>query len=210
MTTEGQPWRDADEAMSCYARGDDRAFGAVYDVVAPRLEAYLRRHLGDGALIEDTIQHTFLQMHGKRGSFSPGAEVLPWAFSIARNFMIDVKRKARREASGDAPEDVAAMSTFLIAALPDAEAIIQARQTSERLLAAFAACTEHQRAAFELTRGDGLSQAQAAQVLGTTVMAIKQCTHKVYEKLRAVLTDGREGPRSSELAEPATPPPATL
>ena len=71
MTTEGPPWRNADEAMSRYAQGDDTAFGAVYDAVAPRLEAYLRRHLGEPALVEDIIQHTFLQMHDKRGHFSP-------------------------------------------------------------------------------------------------------------------------------------------
>jgi RNA polymerase sigma-70 factor (ECF subfamily) len=209
MTTEGPPWRNADEAMSRYARGDDSAFGAVYDAVAPRLEAYLRRHLGEPALVEDIIQHTFLQMHDKRGHFSPGAEVVPWAFSIARNFMIDTKRKTRREASAEALEEVAAMGAFLIASLPDGEAMIQARQTSERILAAFAACTEHQRAAFELTRGDGLSQVQAAQVLGTTVMAVKQCTHKVYEKLRAVL-EGAAPRRSPTVAEPTPTPPATL
>ena len=210
MTTDGPPWRNADEAMSRYAQGDDRAFGAVYDAVTPRLEAYLRRHLGEPALVEDIIQHTFLQMHDKRGHFSPGAEVVPWAFSIARNFMIDIKRKTRREASAEAFEEVAAMGAFLIASLPEGEAMIQARQTSERILAAFAGCTEHQRAAFELTRGDGLSQVQAAQVLGTTVMAVKQCTHKVYEKLRSVLEEGAAPRRSPPVAEPTTTPPATL
>ena len=45
------------------------------------------------------------------------------------------------EASAEAFEDAAAMGAFLIASLPDGEAVIQARQTSERLLAAFAGCS---------------------------------------------------------------------
>jgi RNA polymerase sigma-70 factor (ECF subfamily) len=198
---------NADEAMSQYAQGDEQAFGIVYDTVAPRLEGYLRRHLREPALVEDIIQHTFLQMHDKRGTFCPGAEVIPWAFSIARNFMIDVKRKTKREASSDTIEDHAAVNAFLVASVPDGEQVVQARQTSKKMVAVFESCTDHQRAAFELTKGDGLSQSEAAQVLNTTVMGIKQCAHKVYEKLRAALKDPDEPP-----PVPGTPlpPPATL
>jgi RNA polymerase sigma-70 factor (ECF subfamily) len=207
MKTEEHSPVNADEAMSQYAQGNDQAFGIVYDTVAPRLEGYLRRHLREPALVEDIIQHTFLQMHDKRGTFCAGAEVIPWAFSIARNFMIDVKRKTKREAASDGIEEQAAVGAFLVAAVPSAEQVVEARQTSKRMAAVFESCTEHQRAAFELTKGDGLSQSEAAQVLNTTVMGIKQCAHKVYEKLRAALKDPDE-------ARPAQgtplPPPATL
>ena len=196
----------ADEAMSQYAQGDDKAFEIVYDTVAPRLEGYLRRHLREPALVEDIIQHTFMQMHDKRGTFSIGAEVVPWAFSIARNFMIDTKRKTRRETATDMSDEKAATGAFLVSAVADAEQVVQARQTSERMAAVYDSCTDHQRAAFELTKADGLSQAEAAQILNTTVMGVKQCAHKVYERLRSVLGDDDDDPGTA----PGSAAPATL
>jgi RNA polymerase sigma-70 factor (ECF subfamily) len=178
--------READAAMARYAEGDDRMFAAVYDAVAPRLERYLRRHLRDRALVDDIIQQTFMQMHAKRGTFRQGSQVVPWAFCIARNFMIDTKRKSGRETTSDAI-DVDASGGWLVSAVASAEQVVQARETSRRIIAAFGDLTEHQRAAFELTKGEGLSHADAAQILGTTVMGIKQCVHKVYKRLQRAL-----------------------
>jgi RNA polymerase sigma-70 factor (ECF subfamily) len=185
-----------DEAMTQYAQGNDQAFSRVYDAVAPRLEAYLRRHVRNPVLVEDIVQHTFLQMHDKRGTFREGAQVLPWAFTIARHFMIDVKKKSSREFASDAHDDCSPFSAFLVQAVADGEQMLEAARLEARLAAAFDACTEHQRNAFELTCLDGLSQAEAAQILNTTVMGIKQCTHKVYEKLRAATAEvAPAGPR---------------
>lgn len=190
---------NADDAMSDYARGDDKAFGIVYDAVAPRLEGYLRRHLRDRSLVEDIIQQTFMQMHDKRGSFAVGSQVLPWAFSIARNFMIDTLRKSKRESTADLASDRSPVESLLVSAVENAEQVVLAREASQQIISAFNGLTEHQRAAFELTEGDGMSQAEAAQVLGTTVNGVKMCRFKVYQKLRAVLHDGKD-------SEPSGPP----
>jgi RNA polymerase sigma-70 factor (ECF subfamily) len=48
---------------------------------------------------------------------------------------------------------------------------------------------ESQRVAFELIKGDGLSVAQAAETLGTTVTAVKLRAHRTYEALRSALRD---------------------
>lgn len=193
----------ADHAMSDYARGDDKAFAIVYDAVAPRLEGYLRRHLRDRSLVEDIIQQTFLQMHDKRGSFAVGSQVLPWAFSIARNFMIDTLRKSKRESTADLGNDRSPVEALLVSAVENAEQVVLAREASQRMISVFNGLTDHQRAAFELTEGDGMSQAEAAQVLGTTVTGVKMCRHKVYQKLRAVLHDSRENDPSGPPSAPA-------
>ena len=43
------------------------------------------------------MQQTFLQMHRARGSFIPGAPVMPWALAIAKRLMIDSARRQRVE-----------------------------------------------------------------------------------------------------------------
>src|SRR4051794_2931445 len=84
--------RCADEAMTRYAAADDDAFTEIYAFVAPRLSAYLRRRLRDEARVPDLVQQTFLHMHRARRTFIPGAEVLPWAFAIARRQLCDAYR----------------------------------------------------------------------------------------------------------------------
>ncbi len=87
----------ANEAMDRYAAGDDAAFSELYDALSPRLLVFLQRRTRDDELAADLLQQTFLQMHCARRHFTPRAEVLPWAFAIARRLIIDRVRKARHE-----------------------------------------------------------------------------------------------------------------
>jgi len=52
---------------------------------------------------------------------------------------------------------------------------------------------QSQRQAFELIKNEGLSVAEAAQVLGTTVAAVKLRAHRAYEALRGALGDAIGG-----------------
>jgi RNA polymerase sigma-70 factor (ECF subfamily) len=181
----------ADQAMSRYAQGDAASFAVVYDAVAPRLERHLGRHVRDRAKLADIIQQTFLQMHCARGTFVLGAEVLPWAFAIARRLMIDVYRASRRDARLDLDDDDGARpppsETPFAARVPNGEEEAAAREVGTRLFGAYGRLTEPQRAAFELVKWDGLSHAQAAAVLGTSVTGVKLRVHRVYLALRSAL-----------------------
>src|SRR5215510_2245393 len=95
---DGKPGLDgADAAMERYARGDATAFADLYDAIAPRLLGFLRRATRDASVAEDLMQLTLLHMHRARGSFIPGAPVMPWAFAIARRLMTDHARRRRVE-----------------------------------------------------------------------------------------------------------------
>ncbi len=97
----------ADAAMERYANGDEAAFAELYDAVAPRLLGFLRKALRDDSAAEDLMQQALLQIHRARGSFIPGAPVIPWAFAIARRLIIDSARRRRieRRLFADAPAD---------------------------------------------------------------------------------------------------------
>src|SRR5262245_7518273 len=82
------------DAMDRYADGDVSAFDVLYDELAPRLRAMLRRKGCDSALTEDLIQQTFLRLHCARAHYRRGQEVVPWAFAIARRLLIDAWRHA--------------------------------------------------------------------------------------------------------------------
>lgn len=187
-----------DAAMDRYARGDDAAFEAVYDGLAPRLQSFLLRYTHDRARAEDVVQQTMLQIHRARGRFTLGGQVVPWAFAIARRLLIDMHRRGGREVL--APTDDDAATQLLAAVDAPADDVAIAKEVATHLAAELARLPENQRVAFELIKQDGLSLAEAAQVLGTTVPAVKLRAHRAYEAMRAVLAElgTGEGPRNGQ------------
>jgi RNA polymerase sigma-70 factor (ECF subfamily) len=177
--------------MTRYAGGEEDAFTYLYDALAPRLYAYALRQTRDGARAEDVVQQTMLQIHRARGRFVPGAEVTPWAFAIARRLLIDQYRRGGREQLAPSDEDVGDWLESLEARADD---LVIAKEVAARLGRELERLPENQRAAFELIKQEGLSVAEAAQVLGTTVAAVKLRAHRAYEALRAVLRKDREEP----------------
>lgn len=181
--------RLADDAMVRYAQGEGEAFFAVYDHVAPHVRRYLRRRLAEEASVEDLIQQTFLLLHANRHSFVPGAPILPWAVSIARNAMNEQFRKRRREqahAHAHAP-GANLIDRLRMAVAITSEDVLCAREISARLVAVFEGLPERQRRALHMVRVDGLSHCQVAQELGTTAVAVKQLVWKASEKMKAVV-----------------------
>ncbi len=170
--------------MDRYARGEDAAFAELYDLLAPKLFAFLCRQTGDRARAEDLVQQTFLQMHCARETYITGADVLPWAFAIARRLAIDVHRRTKREVLGS---EMDATVRALDLAPDDA---LRSKQAARILQDTLDTLPESQRTAFELIKYDGLSVAQAAETLGTTVIAVKLRAHRTYEALRGALQDG--------------------
>jgi RNA polymerase sigma-70 factor (ECF subfamily) len=181
---------EADIAMERYASGDDAAFAAVYDALAPRLYGFLLRQTRQTARAEDLLQHTMLKIHAARGTFIPGAEVTPWAFAIARRLLVDSIRRGKRELLTDDGQLDPGRSPG-----PGPDEMTQARELANRVDKVLAKLPSSQRVAFELIKTEGLSVAEAAQVLGTTVAAVKLRAHRAYEALRAALEDvpGMEG-----------------
>ena len=168
-------------AMDRYAMGDLAAFEVLYDGLAPRLRAMLRRRHCDAALTEDLIQQTFLRMHAARGHYCRGQEVVPWAFAIARRLMIDAWRRSRREHGRPERTTVATLSG------PEEDLI--ADEIARRLARTIDELPPLHREAFDLVKMDGLTIEETAQVLGTTVNAIKLRIHRAYQSLRSA-TEG--------------------
>ena len=173
------PDRAADAAMYRYALGEDAAFGEVYDALAGRLYGYLLRRCGDRALAEDLVQQTFLRIHCNRGHSHEGAELLPWAYSIAHRLLIDAWRRAGRTlpTANDSAHE------------PCAEEVLAARAVALRFEAELRRMPESQRCAFELLKLEGLSLREAADSLGITVTAVKLRAHRAYAALRHALGD---------------------
>lgn len=179
--------RGADAAMDRYADGEDAAFRVVHAALVDRLRAFLLRMAKSPALAEDLVQETFLRMHRARGSFKRGAKVVPWSYAIARNVYIDQTRMlgTKREKLAATDED----PNLSVEAGPEANAeeLSVASDLARTVEKTLASLPVNQREAFVLLRYEGLSVADAAEILGATEGAVKLRAFHAYEALREAL-----------------------
>jgi len=170
----------ADRAMERYADGDAAAFSALYDELAPRLFRFATRQLRSRSAAEDVVQQAFLQIHSARDRFARGAAVLPWSYAIVFRLVIDLKRRRGREELRADPAEGGEQQAG--GAAPD-EALHWKRSEAalrldlERLSPAL-------RDAFELLKVEGLSVAEAAEVLGITRGMVKVRAYRAALALR--------------------------
>jgi RNA polymerase sigma-70 factor (ECF subfamily) len=179
---------DPRDLMARYQDGDANAFRELYALVAPRLLGYLMKMAREKALADDLLQQTFLKVHRARAAYVRGADPLPWIYSIAHRTFIDEARKTKRAVVRVADEEV-----------PDVAAVVDDAPVDPELaraaLDALAQLPEQQREAVVLTKLDGKSVAEAAEIAGTTVGAMKVRAHRGYESLRKLLGGKPAGAR---------------
>jgi RNA polymerase sigma-70 factor (ECF subfamily) len=173
----------ADRAMERYADGDEQAFREVFAALGARLQRFLRRLNGSDELARDQLQETLLRIHQARGAFRRGSPVLPWAYTIARNVFLDSLR-ARRRAPPLLPVDDASSETAISA---EAESEVAAREAARAVDRALSTMSPARREAFVLLRFEGLSVADAAEVLGVSDNAVKLRAFQAYELIREAL-----------------------
>jgi RNA polymerase sigma-70 factor, ECF subfamily len=181
----------ANAAMERYARGEDQAFSELYDSLAPRLRRYLLRASRDPGWADDLLQQTMLQIHRARGRFIAGAEVLPWAFAIARRLLIDGHRRRKNERRTISLETGGSEAAPVETASDQqgADELLDSGRLVRALEAELGRLPESHRAAFELIQNEGLSIREAAEVLGATPGAVKLRAHRAYAALRSALGD---------------------
>jgi RNA polymerase sigma-70 factor (ECF subfamily) len=184
-TAKSAAARRADLAMDRYADGEDAAFKEVFDELAPRVHSFLRRLTGSEDAARDLAQETFLRMHRARGSFARGHAVLPWAYAIARNcFTSQVRSPAHRARRASVDAGVSDVATGADAS---AEETFAARESAEIVAGALGGMSALNREAFVLLRFEGLSVAEAAQIVGATESTVKVRAFRAYEILRDAL-----------------------
>ena len=127
----------------------------------PRLRRFARAICRSDADAQDLVQATVERALLKRGGYRAGTRLDSWAFTIMRRIHIDQGRSKSRWGRVVAPEDAATpnVADDSMAGEDLRADALAAREALRRL-------PEDQRLAVALVLVDGLSYAEAAQVLG--------------------------------------------
>ncbi len=170
--------------MKRYCGGDPHAFEELYAACAPKLLRYLIRLAGDRSTAEDLLQLSFLKVHRARGSYIEGAQPLPWMYTICHRTFLDEARKRKRSKLVDVGGDVPEQSADLAGRLAEHSEPADNTEKLSKTLQALQALPPSQRQAVVLTKLDGKSMREAADIAGTTIGAMKVRAHRGYAALR--------------------------
>jgi RNA polymerase sigma-70 factor (ECF subfamily) len=179
---------DSDEVlMARVARGDEPAYRMLTRRHLPAMLGLARRILGNAADAEDVVQEAMLRVWTHAPRWQPLAAFRTWLTRVVVNLCLDRKRRRQwvaLEAAGEIVDPTPGVTE-------------KAEQNErERLLAAgIAELSPRQRAAIMLTYSEGMSNAQVAEILDTSVSAIETLLVRGKQNLRARLghmIDGQE------------------
>lgn len=171
---------DSDEAlMARVARGDQPAFRALARRHLPAMVGLARRILGNTADAEDVAQEAMLRVWTHAPRWQPLAAFKTWLTRVVVNLCLDRKRRAPwvdLEAAGEIVD-------------PSVDAAEQAEiDERERFLQrAIENLPDRQRAAIVLTYSEGMSNAQVADMLDTSVSAVETLLVRGKQNLRRAL-----------------------
>jgi RNA polymerase sigma-70 factor (ECF subfamily) len=179
------PSTSEESLMTAYARGDDRAFAALFEALAPRILHFFRRCFPDAAIADDLMQATFVRMHLGRHTYRTGAPVRPWVFTIAARVRIDeLRRRYRLPPSADETElDKVADNE----GPSDHASEIDQRARDRRVREAIDSLPASQRVVVHLHRFEGMTFGEIGAVLGVQEGAVRLRAFRAYDSLRTLL-----------------------
>jgi len=135
----------------------------------------------------DTAQEVFVEVFLSIRRFREDAALSTWIFRIAVNKSLDLIRKKNRKKrfaflqalTGADPAELDRLSALV----PTPASILEARESRNQVDLALQKIPENQRIAWILHKVEGLSHAEIAGIMDTTVPAVESLIHRAKNNL---------------------------
>jgi RNA polymerase sigma-70 factor, ECF subfamily len=171
---------DPDAAlMLAFQQGDEGAFRTLFERHARAMFGFCHHFVRDAARAEELAQDVFVNLYRARGRYRASARFKTFLYRVASNHCLNELRRsehASRQAAGPDEPSPDLDSFPSDAASPEEVAHGKALEDAVREL--LTRLPDKQRAALVLCRFEGLSYEEIAQVLETTVPAVKSLVHR--------------------------------
>jgi RNA polymerase sigma-70 factor (ECF subfamily) len=169
---------DPDAAlMLAFQRGDAAAFRTLFERHARAMVAFCHHFVRDAARAEELAQDVFVKLHQAADRYKPSARFKTFLYRIASNHCLNELRRgeyAARRVPDAEPADPDTLPSQ--AATPEELARGAALERAVGQL--LTRLPEKQRAALVLCRLEGMSYEEIAEVLDTSVSAVKSLVHR--------------------------------
>ena len=156
----------------------------VWSELEGQLRPFLARRLAERSDVDDVLQETYLRIQAGLGNLRDSERFGPWVYQVARSALADHGRaRARHPLPTRAPDEGRA---------PAAEAPESRDENAEGGLASniavfVAALPSPYREAVTLTELQGMSQKDAAEMLGVSLSGLKSRVQRGRRQIREML-----------------------
>jgi RNA polymerase sigma-70 factor, ECF subfamily len=175
--------QDDAELLERVANGDPGAYRELVERHVRGVHAFVYRMLGNRAEAEEVSQESFLRLWKHADTFVARAKPSTWLYRVAHNLAVDRLRRRRESSHTSSIEEVPASDS------PSLH--LYDKQVALAVEGALSELPERQRAAISLVHYQGMSNAEAALVLGVKVRALESLLARGRQQLRERLRDFR-------------------
>jgi len=190
------PHDDPDvQLMLRFQQGDMAAFQQLFTRYSSSVVNFAFRFVHSRERAEELAQEVFLQVYRWQNRYEPKAKFSTWLFKIANNHCLNEVRKGEYRVSHESldsqPNDE---GDGRERDLPDTnpwkgDDVLAAKQATDKIQKILQRLPESQRSAVLLSRFEGLSYQEVAEVLGTTEKAVKSLVFRATQSLREGLRE---------------------
>jgi RNA polymerase sigma-70 factor (ECF subfamily) len=169
--------------------GDVESFGKLVRRHQRRVYRLAVHLLRDTAEAEDVVQDTFVRAYGALDRFDGRSEPFTWLYRIAVNVSLNAIRSRKSTRKATTPDDprIEGILVERRASHADPAALSADREIASALCEAIDELSETLRTTLILVAVDGLSHADAADVLGCPEGTVAWRVHEARRKLRESL-----------------------
>lgn len=171
------------ELAAAAGSGDASAFAELYARYVDRVYPRVVHLVGPGPDAEDVLQQVFIALHRALPRFRGESLISTFLYRITVNVAYDhLRRRTRRPVEHDA-----AALDALIDDAPTPEDRVHRRDELRQIFALLEQIKPKKRIAFVLVAVEGLSLAEAAELVGARVEAVKQRVLHARRELVALM-----------------------
>lgn len=198
------PDRTDAELLDSVRTGDDDALSALLARHAPTVMRFAMKMCRNEADAEDVLQDTLLAAARGVRDLRGGAAVSTWLYTVARSYCIKKRRRSKHAPDALVPlDDESAHALPSPTGTPEEDAA--EHEVGAALERAIAGLDDASREVIVLRDVEGLSANEAAEVLGTSVDAVKSRLHRARATLRLALAPLVTPMAPSVPSDPACP-----
>jgi RNA polymerase sigma-70 factor, ECF subfamily len=173
-------WSDRDdhELLARIQAGSHDAFAVLVQRHTERFYRLAYRYVQNREEAEDIVQDAFLKLWEDPGRWQPerNSKFTTWFYRVVVNLCLDWQKKKRPLALDDEVSEPAGESALDIA--------VMQRQEQKMLEREIATLPERQRAALNLCFAEGLSNQEAAEVIGVRLKALQSLIMRAKATLK--------------------------
>jgi len=171
------------ELMLRVAGGEVSHFRELFERHYPRAVSIAYRSLGDMEHSEDVAMEAFARIFDARKSYSPKAKFSTYLFRVVVNLCLNAARRK------NAIQFQSLDETLVPAADSDPADALQRAEMGDAVREAVVSLPANQRMALVLTRYEGMSYSEAAELMRVSVKALESLLHRAKANLRKRLSD---------------------